>query len=44
MPEEKVDPEYFKRPLHELVRLYGYEWLREQDKLFNKIYGSIKHG
>lgn len=34
---DQVDPEYLARPLHELVLLYGYEWLREQDKMFNRI-------
>lgn len=41
---EQVDPLYLTTPLHQLVREFGYEWLKEQDRIFKKICKEIDEG
>lgn len=33
----QVDPLYLTTPLYKLVQEFGYEWVREQDKLFKQL-------
>lgn len=35
--EKTVHPKYLTTPLNELIAEFGYQWLAEQNKLFNEI-------
>jgi len=39
---EQVDPIYWQLPLHQLINEFGYEWLKEQDRIFNKICKEVE--
>ncbi len=40
---EQVDPLYLTTPVHELIREFGYQWLKEQNELFKRISKELEN-
>lgn len=40
--QEEVHPDYFNLSLFEQVNLYGKEWIKKQEVIFNKVQEESK--
>lgn len=34
---DKVDPRYLTTPIDELIKTFGWEWVRRQEEIFGKV-------